>query len=149
MKLYKRTLMPTKVITVLFLVACSTCACAKGKFDGKWDDNGSQITRIGDLTIKKNTFSISGVADYKVSLVGKFGGGETYKVNSVNHQPDPLGCGPSSKITYISVLPKAELPGLKQEMIMVLFYSGNNSPKIETYEADKAVCEMHPYSKAR
>lgn len=147
MPAYKQTTRILKAILILFLVTGSTYACAYGKYDGKWYDNGNQITRIGNLIIKKNTITISGLAKYKVSLVGNFGKGVTYRVESVNRHPDPLGCTKNSNVTYISIIPKGKLIGLNKDWIMVLFYGGKSPPNIKTYSNDMYVCEMHPFSK--
>lgn len=127
----KKILKSAKIMSVFILVACSSYACANNNYDGHWDDNGNQITRLGNLTIKNDAILISGVADYKVTRVGKFGSGKTYKVVNVNKSPDPLGCGPRNKVTYISILPQGNLAGLKQKFILLLFYSGKKPPDIK------------------
>ena len=43
----RRILKLVKVLPVLFFITCSTYACANGNYDGKWDDNGNRITRLG------------------------------------------------------------------------------------------------------
>jgi len=136
-----------RLLLTAALAVCGSAARAESKFIGKWSDNASQGSRIGNLTISKDTAVFERVAIYTIASNGTFGLGEIFKISGVNHSPDPEGCGPNGKVNYIVVLPVSPSSGTRQQAIKVIFYSGTTPPSPETINDDREACSIHPFGR--
>jgi len=145
----RRSARAGRLRALAFLVALLSCGGAWPLSDlsGDWLDNAADNARIGNLTFTKDTIRIGHVVSYSVTGAGPFGSGQLFKVIKANRYPDPMGCGPNGKVSYIVVQPLADSPGTRQQAMRLIFYGGTVEPDAGTIDADPAVCEVHPFGR--
>ena len=134
----------------ILLLALSVFSChslAAMNFNGKWLDNGSGNTRIGNLVVTDNKLTIKHVVSYSIRKDRMAGSSQIYKVIKVNKKTDPLGCGPTSKVTYIIISTLPNIPGTNQIAIGVDFYGGLKSPNLKKLDDDPAVCASYSFGR--
>lgn len=111
------------IILVSFLpFSCHSVAAIK--FSGTWLDNASDNIQLGTIVITENKFTIINKVSYSIAKVITSGKSAIDKISSVSKTPDPMGCGPSQKVTYIVVSPLKPPVGMKQAGIYFYYYGG-------------------------
>jgi len=115
-------------------------------YNGDWLDNGSGVTRIGDLKVTDSSITIKNLITYSVILDSEDGTVNIYKVKKANNKTDPLGCGPDGKANYIIIHSLPALAGTQQSAIRLIFYGRSTPPKMKDINNDPGVCAVYSFS---
>jgi|HubBroStandDraft_6_1064221.scaffolds.fasta_scaffold433905_1 hypothetical protein len=115
---------------------------------GSWLDNIAGEMSIGTMTVKPGTIEFKRAARYSVVAAGSFGAGDLFKVNGVNKQRDPMGCGPNHRVTYIAITRLPPFTGTTAQSVKVLFFGGDAVPDPSTYKDTPSLCDTHPFDRA-
>lgn len=134
-------------VLIAFIIFFPCYASSANNYLGSWLDNGSGVSRIGNLTITDNKISIANLVSYTVTLTHTENANEIYKVNKINTKTDPLGCGPDNKVNYIIIKPLTDIAGTQQKAIRLVFYGLLNVPKIKELDDDPAVCAVYSFGR--
>ncbi|MDH5182032.1 MAG: hypothetical protein OEY07_20405 [Gammaproteobacteria bacterium] len=117
-------------------------------YKGDWEDNGTGVVRIGDLRVTDNAITIINVVSYSIALDRQEGDVNIYKVRSASINPDPLGCGPDSKVTYLIIQSLPDLPLITQKAIRVWFYGRSKQPDMKTIADEPGVCAIYIFGRS-
>lgn len=134
-------------ITIIYLTFLFCSACNADSLEGEWLDNGTGVTRIGDLKITEKTIAITNRISYTVAQKSTNGSSTIYKVSGINRKADPFGCGPDSKSHYIIIQPLPDIAGSRQQAIRLLFYGLPTMPDLKEIDDNPAVCAVYSFSR--
>lgn len=134
-------------ITIIYFTFLFCSACNATNLEGNWLDNGTGVTRVGDIKITGKSISISKIITYTVTLKSTNDSSTIYKVSGINKKTDPFGCGPDSKSHYIIIIPLPDIAGSRQQAIRLLFYGLPTIPDLKGIHDNPAVCAVYSFSR--